>query len=500
MKKGRKIFLIIITLILIGVVSFYFSFKAKKQEFKFIEVKRGEVKEEISESGILEMGESVNVSFETGGKVEKIYVSENEEVKKGDLLAKLEEKEAKDLIEKIEISLEVTKKIYEKLKTQYQQLERGDQKKEILENGILIVREPIEKMVYTLDDLEKLLFGEDFENKTSNIQYYSGYNSKFFEYPSKIKEKLKEAKELYQKLKEIYQKEKSEEEKEEVIKLSYQLFSKITEIVKLAKEPIHYLKETLLELNLAHEKEELIENQFSIFSQLENTFEELNLNLLTIINKLKNYRDQLELIALDLKTQELKIKESERAISEAEKNLEKHYLFSPVSGIVSKVYIKEGESVDLMGKNLAFQILSKSQPLIKVDIYEKEVTRINTGNLVEISFPSFEGKIFFGKISSISKTEKIKDGIVYFEVKITPEDLPEGVLSGMTCDLKIIVNRKEGVLVLPREILKKKEGKYFVEVLEGEKKIEKEVEPGIFGEDLVEVLSGVSEGEKVIIP
>ncbi|MBC7074142.1 efflux RND transporter periplasmic adaptor subunit, partial [Candidatus Parcubacteria bacterium] len=309
-------------------------------------------------------------------------------------------------------------------------------------------------------------------------------------------------KEIYQNALNEYQKlkEKNGTEKERIINLSYQLFSNVAEIAKLAKAPIHYLKEITLNFNLTHDKGALIEQHFSFLSQIDTQFSELSQNLLTIINKLNDYYNQLETISLELEAQELQIKEKEKLLSEAERNLKKHYLYSPAKGTISKIYLKEGETVNLMGQNLAFQILPDSPFEIKVDIYENEIPKITLNTPVEISFPQFPNEIFFGKVSFISQVPKIKEGVVYYEVKIKPEKLPEKVFSGMSCDVKIIVKEKEDVLVLPREALKKKEGKYFVEVLKEGKKIEKEIGVGIFGEDFVEILSGLKEGEKVILP
>lgn len=500
MRKKLLAIIIFTSFVLIGVVLFVKS--KNKEKLEFYEVKRGTIKEEVTESGLIEKGELINVYFEIAGKVEKIFVSEGENVEKGEMLAKLDDKEAQELVEKVELSLEGAKKILEKLNLQYQQLERGDQKSEILENGMTIVREPIEKMIYTIEEVENLLFEDDLEAKKENIRYYCEYNKKFADYPKILSERLSEIKEIYQQTFNSYQKAKigEEGEKEKTIELGYKLFSRLAEINKISKEPIHYLKETILDLNLVHEKEEIIENHFSLLSQLENQFGQLSKNLLTILNKLKEYEDQLKMLNLDLQAQQLQVEERKKTLEEVKRNLEKHYLRSPTGGTISKIYLKEGEMVDLLGKNLAFQILPDSPFEIKVDIYEKDISKIKIGQAVEISFSQFPEEIFKGMVSFISPTSKIKEGVVYYEVKIQPLDLPENVFSGMTCDLKIIVEEKENVLILTREALKKKEGRYFVETLEGKKKIEKEVGVGILGEDFVEILSGLEEGEKVILP
>lgn len=495
MKKKFFFFL----LFFFFIFSFFLFFKPKPK-LNFVEVKRGEIREEISEIGVIKKSDPINLSFEVGGKIGKIFVKEGDEIKQGTLLAKLEDKEAQELLEKQKIFLESAQRTYEKMRLQYEFLKRGDEKKEILEEGLQMIKNPLDKFLFVLDEIEDLLFAEELERGKSNIQYYSEYNPKFKDYPERIKKKITSLKITYEKIKNLREKDREEAKEENLLSLSYLLFSEILEICQLAKEPILNLKETILTLNLNHEKENLIENHFLLFSKLESDFGELKNNLLKILTALETWYDKLKLMEMELVVQELQIKEREKLFFEAKRNLEKHDLFSPVNGKILKINFKEGEMVNPSLQNFAFQIIPESSFEIIVDIYEKEIPKVKKGNLVEISFPAFEGEIFLGKVESVSKEPKIKEGVVYYEVKILPESLPQNIFSGMTCDLKIIVNKKENILTLPLETLKKKDGKYFVEVLDREKIIEKEIEVGILDDENFEIISGLSEGEKVLIP
>jgi len=100
----------------------------------------------------------------------------------------------------------------------------------------------------------------------------------------------------------------------------------------------------------------------------------------------------------------------------------------------------------------------------------------------------------------IEPAEKIVEGVVYYEIRIGfDEDLPKGIKSTMTADIIIQTEKRENVLVVPREAIKRVGDKTMVEVLGDGLIQEREVEIGLRGDDIIEILSGLTQGEKVIL-
>ena len=146
---------------------------------------------------------------------------------------------------------------------------------------------------------------------------------------------------------------------------------------------------------------------------------------------------------------------------------------------------------------------------IETDIYEEDVVKINIGNPVDISLIAFPDQIFKGEVASIAPAEKLMDGVVYYKITITfhtpissgtVEKIPEGVKPGMTADLIIQTAQKENVLIIDEEGVQEKDDKIFVEVLKDGKIEEREIETGLLGsDDMIEIISGLEAGEKVIL-
>jgi multidrug efflux pump subunit AcrA (membrane-fusion protein) len=70
----------------------------------------------------------------------------------------------------------------------------------------------------------------------------------------------------------------------------------------------------------------------------------------------------------------------------------------------------------------------------------------------------------------------------------------------MTADVIIKTQIKENVLTIPGTAIKTQDSKNFVQVLVGKKPEQREIKIGLKGSnDVVEIISGLREGEKVII-
>ncbi|UVI31918.1 efflux RND transporter periplasmic adaptor subunit [Paenibacillus spongiae] len=70
---------------------------------------------------------------------------------------------------------------------------------------------------------------------------------------------------------------------------------------------------------------------------------------------------------------------------------------------------------------------------------------------------------------------------------------------GQSADLRIVLERQEGVIVIPRSGLRTYMGRNYVQVLDGERRKEVDVEPGVMTSTEVEIRAGLEPGQKVIL-
>jgi multidrug efflux pump subunit AcrA (membrane-fusion protein) len=170
---------------------------------------------------------------------------------------------------------------------------------------------------------------------------------------------------------------------------------------------------------------------------------------------------------------------------------------------VSTVSTQEGETV-VSGLSAAILITiidpSKLEMWIYVD--ETDIGRTKPGIKVEYWVDTYRDKRFTGKIDMIYPQPEIKDNIVYYLaiVKIDPKDAallrPE-----MTTHVRIIVEEKTNVLVVPNNAVRFEEGRNVVYINKGKAKPERRtITLGIRDDVFTEIISGIVEGERIIIP
>jgi multidrug efflux pump subunit AcrA (membrane-fusion protein) len=122
------------------------------------------------------------------------------------------------------------------------------------------------------------------------------------------------------------------------------------------------------------------------------------------------------------------------------------------------------------------------------------------GDTAKITLVAFPKQTFEGKVLSIDPAEKIVDNVVYYEVTIDFPNQPNDVKSGMTADIVIETNKKDSVLRVPKNAIENVDGKNIVQVIVNKDKIEnRQITTGLEGNDYYEVVSGLSEGDTIIV-
>ncbi len=197
-----------------------------------------------------------------------------------------------------------------------------------------------------------------------------------------------------------------------------------------------------------------------------------------------------------------KVREVTEKLKALEVSLSYTKIHAPIPGYVSQVTTQEGETVvaGLSAVNLITVIdATKLEMWIYVD--ETDIGRVKPGMKVEFWVDAYRDKRFSGAVSLIYPQPEIKENIVYYLaiLKIDPKDTtflkPE-----MTTHVRIIIDEKADVIVVPNGAIRFEEGKNVVYVRSKDKAERRAVTTGIRDDRFTEIISGVSEGERVIIP
>ncbi len=197
--------------------------------------------------------------------------------------------------------------------------------------------------------------------------------------------------------------------------------------------------------------------------------------------------------ASDLKTAKANLKEAKVRYSYS-------YIYAPMDGIISFVSTQEGETV-VAGLNAPQFVTILDPKRLENWIYvdETEIGKIKKGMEVQFTVDAYRGKVFHAKVEEIYPKPKVLNNVVYYIVVARGFENPELLRPEMTTHNSIIAGVKKGVLVVPNEAVKWKNGKYLVYRVVNGKVVETHVKVGWSDDRFTEIVSGLKEGDKVAL-
>ena len=185
-------------------------------------------------------------------------------------------------------------------------------------------------------------------------------------------------------------------------------------------------------------------------------------------------------------------------------------ILSPVTGIVLSKNIEEGLPVNI-NKMLFVVAKNLNTMILTISIDESDIGNIKKGQDVTFTVSAFPEKIFSGKINQVRINPVKKGGLVTYESVVICNNRELMLKPGMTATATVIVSEKENALrvlnqafiVSPVEDAIESEKKILwvrdPKALSGNNMKRVEVKTGLAGDNYTEIISGVSEGDDILI-
>mgnify|MGYP000461422746 FL=1 len=207
------------------------------------------------------------------------------------------------------------------------------------------------------------------------------------------------------------------------------------------------------------------------------------------------------------------IEQKERNLKRAKEDLEKYFIFAPFDGIIGQVNsnVKVGDNVS---QNTVLATILTKEKIAKISLNEMEAVSVKEGQKAILTFDALPDIKLVGKVIEIDTIGTVSQGVVSYNVKIILEEDNEMIKPGMSVTAEIITQMKKDILVLSSQAIKSQNGIYYVDLVEApkEKKEEylrnppsevitkkQEVKVGISNETMTEIISGLSEGDLVLL-
>lgn len=242
----------------------------------------------------------------------------------------------------------------------------------------------------------------------------------------------------------------------------------------------------------------------------------LQLAALDLLRKQRGEQDRavaksdVDLALNTAETRRIAVTSAEIALATARDRLRSTRIESPIDGTVLELGIKAGEVVT-PGVQQTFEgrpllvVGDLSTLIVRAELNQIDIAKIHPGQTVKLSFDALPGRSFEAIVTKTAPAAIMPKGreIEVFPVEARLSAADPLIRPGMTADVRFQIEVRPNVFAVPIEAVVKEDGKTFVTKImlaEGRRKTQRtEVQLGARNDRQLEVLVGVSEGEKLLI-
>lgn len=211
-----------------------------------------------------------------------------------------------------------------------------------------------------------------------------------------------------------------------------------------------------------------------------------------------------QIASAEIRLRQLELDLQDKITQQADRTA-KSRLKAPICGevITSGQTLLPGDNIQ-QGTVLGYVAdYSRLKAVIPVD--ELDVAKIRPGQEVRISADALPGQVIQAEVHSIAREGRAQGGVSTFDVTILINE-PAGLRVGMSVSAEIMIENRSQVLLVPLEAIQRISGRTFVAlndtagVESGEGFRLVAVETGVYNMSWMEIVSGVQEGQEIIIP
>jgi len=198
--------------------------------------------------------------------------------------------------------------------------------------------------------------------------------------------------------------------------------------------------------------------------------------------------------ALTVEQAEARVKEARAELTDATKELAGVRIVAPVDGTVISV---AGAVGDRVGTGTFLTLGNLDELQVEALFTESDIASLKPGQQAVITLATRQGERYPGTVTGIAPTPTTSDRLVRYGVTIAFDDPPPNLLVGQTASVTVTVAESAETLYVPAQAVRTGGGISRVTVRGGAERV---VETGVRGDRYVEITSGLSENDQVILP
>jgi HlyD family secretion protein len=266
-----------------------------------------------------------------------------------------------------------------------------------------------------------------------------------------------------------------------------------------ASAPDLPMYKTTLDRNLQMQKEGVVSQQ---------ALDNANKEYLAALNKRDGAKAQIGVDMAKLRQAKAQVLQSEASLKQLEEQLSYTTIVAPMDGIVLSRDVEIGDAISsilVLGSTatLVFTEGDISQVYVQGKVDEADIAHVYMNQPARIKVESFRDRVFNGRVTKIAPLGVEKDNVTTFEVRVSIDNSGGELKANMTANAEILLDEHKGVLTVPENAVMYDPQKNATAEIpdksqkDGKRKVS--VKVGLSNGSVTEILSGLKEGEPVIL-
>ncbi len=191
---------------------------------------------------------------------------------------------------------------------------------------------------------------------------------------------------------------------------------------------------------------------------------------------------------------------AETTVATAQNNLENALIKATVAGVVTAISAQVGENVTT-NANAGFIVLANTGSMaLHGTIGEGDVVKLKLGQVATVTVDAVGTAKMTGKVTSLDPVATIASGVPVYGIDVTIDLPSQSVKPGMSGTAQVILASRPNTLVVPNLAVKAASGRRYLTVMTDGQAVDTDATFGISNDTVTEVLTGVQEGDVVVLP
>jgi HlyD family secretion protein len=254
-----------------------------------------------------------------------------------------------------------------------------------------------------------------------------------------------------------------------------------------------------LDRNAEMRKEGLVSQQ---------AYDDTNKDYLAALTRRDSARAQIGVDNAKLKQAKAQVLQSEASLKQLEEQLSYTTIVAPMDGVILSRDVEIGDAVSsiLVLGSTATLVMTEgdiNQVYVQGKVDEADIAHVYLGQPARIKVESFRDRTFNGKVTKIAPLGVEKDNVTTFEVRVSIDNPGGELKANMTANAEILLDEHKRVLTVPENAVSYDAQKNATVQVPDSKQKEGTravaVKVGLSNGSVTEILSGVNEGQQVVL-